>query len=274
MLLFASSNFWACQSKQLMQLCRDSENWPAIYTHLTVKLVYILSSLNNACQIFTISITGRHRESRRGQLGPLGWRRAGLQNIIGHIFLEELKIKRFRSTEGKWNPPLPLFASPSPFKKPFWSFPHRSGGTVGERGTAVLSSFSSPLSFLFLSADISPPPQSEILFLHRFEQQQQEEEEAAAEVGRWSRQKRQACGPLTTSCSLFCDTKPVPRSVLRAVLSPARHSRRRKSPFQIRISPSRVRGVESNLSGHKKDNCDPTNRSQQLFFLLSFSLLC
>lgn len=137
----------------------------------------------------------------------------------------------------------------------------------------MLSSFSSPLSFLFLSADISPPPQSEILFLHRFEQQQQEEEEAA-EVGRWSRQKRQACGPLTTSCSLFCDTKPVPRSVLRAVLSPARHSRRRKSPFQIRIAPSRVRGVESNLSGHKKDNCDPTNRSQELFFLLSFSLLC
>lgn len=158
MLLFASSNFWACQSKQLMQLCRDSENWPAIYTHLTVKLVYILSSLNNACQIFTISITGRHRESRRGQLGPLGWRRAGLQNIIGHIFLEELKIKRFRSTEGKCNPPPPFFASPSPFKQPFWSFPHRSGGTVGERGTAVLSSFSSPLSFLFLCRYQSPSP--------------------------------------------------------------------------------------------------------------------
>lgn len=87
---------------------------------------------------------------------------------------------------------------------------------------------SSPLG-LFLSADISPPPQSEILFLHRFE--------AEEEVGRWSRQKRQACGPLTTSCSLFCDTKTVPRSVLRTALSPARHSRRRNPPFQIRIAP-------------------------------------
>lgn len=74
------------------------------------------------------------------------------------FFLEELKIKRFRSTEGKCNPPPPLFASPSPFKQPFWSFPHRSGGTVGERGTAVLSSFSSPLSFLFLCRYQSPSP--------------------------------------------------------------------------------------------------------------------
>lgn len=116
------------------------------------------------------------------------------------------------------------------------------GGTVGEK-TAMLNSFP-PSQFiphsLSLSADISPPPLSEILFLHRFEQE---------EVGRWSRQKRQACGPLTTSCSLFCDTKIVPRSVLRAAaaaatattttttttaaaagaaaLSPVRHSRRR-----------------------------------------------
>lgn len=109
-------------------------------------------------------------------------------------------------------------------------------GTVGER-TAMLNSFELSLSpGLSLSADISPPPLPEIVFLHRFEQE---------EVGRWSRQKRQACGPLTTSCSLFCDTKTVPRSVLRSALSPVRHSRRRNPRFyyylgcetlQVRVS--------------------------------------
>lgn len=108
---------------------------------------------------------------------------------------------------------------------------------------------SSPLG-LFLSADISPPPQSEILFLHRFEEEE--------EVGRWSRQKRQACGPLTTSCSLFCDTKTVPRSVVSAALSPARHSRRRNLPFQIRIALKQSKGDRTICQGIKK--------SRSLFF--------
>lgn len=55
-------------------------------------------------------------------------------------------------------------------------------------------------------------------------------------MGRWSRQKRQACGPLTTSCSLFCDTKNVPRSVLCAAFSPVRHSRRRNPVYQLWIA--------------------------------------
>lgn len=76
--------------------------------------------------------------------------------------------------------------------------PPTARGTVGDK-TAMLNS-PSDISLPVYSADISPPPLSEILFLHRFEQE---------EVGRWSRQKRQACGPLATSCSLFCDTKSV-----------------------------------------------------------------
>ncbi len=122
----------------------------------------------------------------------------------------------------------PVFASPFPLKNGFWSFPHRSGDGRGEDSNVELlpSEFS-------LSADISPPPLSEILFLHRFEQE---------EVGRWSRQKRQACGPLTTSCSLFCDPKTVPTSVLRAALSPVRHTRRRNAVFQVWIAPEKSVG--------------------------------
>lgn len=100
-------------------------------------------------------------------------------------------------------------------------------GTVGER-TAMLNSFPSRFSLSVYSplvslADISPPSPVGDLFLHRFEQ----EEVVVVVVGRWSRQKRRACGPLTTSCSLFCDTETVPRSVLRAAPRPVRHSRRR-----------------------------------------------
>lgn len=89
-------------------------------------------------------------------------------------------------------------------------------GTVGDQTTILNSPWQTSLPVY--SAAIRPPPLSEILFLYRFEQ---------GEEGRWSRKKRQACGPLTTSCSLFYNTKNVPRSMLRAAVSPARHSRRR-----------------------------------------------
>lgn len=72
----------------------------------------------------------------------------------------------------------------------------------------------SPLG-LFLSADISPPPLSEILFLHRFEQE---------EVGRWSRRKGKRaalCQPHVASSAtqkLSQDPSSVVRSVLSAIV--------------------------------------------------------
>lgn len=97
----------------------------------------------------------------------------------------------------------------------FLIVPPPLGGTVGER-TAMLNSFEFTLS-VRTSAEISPPPLSEILFLHRFEQE---------EVGRWSRQKGKRAA---TSCSLFCDTETVQRSVLRTALSSVCHSQQEKS---------------------------------------------
>lgn len=180
-----------------VQLYRSSQKWPWIW-----KIPYVVikrkekktpPKLINECNVFTISITGRHRESRRGQLGPLGWRRAGLQDIIGHIF-DELKKK---SVNPRWSNVFPLLR-PLVRCGESTDGPPTARGTVGDK-TAMLNS-PSDISLPVYSADISPPPLSEILFLHRFEQE---------EVGRWSRQKRQACGPLATSCSLFCDTKSV-----------------------------------------------------------------
>lgn len=174
-------------------------------------------------KMFTVSITGRYWESWRGQLGPLGWRRAGLQDIIGHIF-DELK-KCCRSTQGNCFPPyLRLLI---PLEVFFYSSPTAWGDGRGKRQQCWTPSFRVPTLGLFLSADINPPPLSEILFLHRFLRVEQEE------VGRWSRQKRQANGPPTTSCSLFCDTKIVPRSVLHGTISLVRHSRRRNPVFQV-----------------------------------------
>lgn len=157
------------------------------------------------------------------------WLKAG--RTPGHYRPYFWRIKKSsRSTEGNV---FPLFASPYPLGNASDRSP-TARGTVGEK-TAMLNRF--PLTVLplglVLSADISPPPLSEILFLRRFEQE---------EVGRWSLQKRQACGPLTTSCSLFCDTKTVPRSVLGAAVSPVCHSRRRNPVFQVWNAPARSLG--------------------------------
>lgn len=78
--------------------------------------------------------------------------------------------------------------------------------------------------------------------------------------------KRQACGPLSTSCSLFCDTKIVPRSVLRGAFSFVRHSRRkilyfRSETLQRRVCPS-----------NENDNCGPKTESRS-FPLLTFGFL-
>lgn len=122
----------------------------------------------------------------------------------------------------------PLFVSPYPFNICFDRSP-TAWGTVGER-TAMLNCFphSSPSRFIPLCRYQSVPLPCRRVCFFRFEQE---------EVGRWSRQKRQACGPLTTSCSLFCDTKTVQRSVLRAALSLVRHSRRRNPVFQVWNAP-------------------------------------
>lgn len=87
----------------------------------------------------------------------------------------------------------------------FKSFPPPLGGR-GRRGTVGDKTAMFQLSLRYvpprsiLCRYQPPSPCREILFLHRFEQ------EEAVVVGRWSRRKRQACGPRETSCSLlFCD---------------------------------------------------------------------
>lgn len=90
--------------------------------------------------VFTVSITCRHGESRRGQLGPLGWRRAGLQDIIGHIFDEFFKKEKKKNSKStkKGVKCISLIASPllAPCEQCSNRFPHRSGGdggTVGDK---------------------------------------------------------------------------------------------------------------------------------------------
>lgn len=110
-----------------------------------------------------------------------------------------------------------------------WSFPHRLGDGRGEDSNVELFPSQFSLSvYSSLQISVSPPPLSESLFLQIWTGGGGKVESA---------KKRQACGPLTTSCSLFCDTKTVPRSVLRAALSLVRHSRRRNPVFQVWNAP-------------------------------------
>lgn len=60
-------------------------------------------------------------------------------------------------------------------------------------------------------------------------------------VGRWSRRKRQACGPRETSCShLFCDKTrlegtTVHRTAAAATFKPTTHHRRRINPVFLAL---------------------------------------
>lgn len=125
----------------------------------------------------------------------------------------------------------------------FKSFPPPLGGTVGDKTAMFQLSlrYVPPRSIL---CRYQPPfPCREILFLHRFEQEEEEEVVVVAVVGRWSRRKRQACGPRETSCSLlFCDKTrlegtTVHRAAAAAAASafkPTTHHRRRINPvFQL-----------------------------------------
>lgn len=132
---------------------------------------------------------------------------------------------------------------PSPFSSSEGSdrSPHRSGDGRGYHSSVELWFTDLPPGLLCRSR---PPLPCRRSFPHRFEQ----------EVGRWSRKKRQACGPLTTSCSLFSVVTKKKLSqgpIHRAGPAPAR---RRKKPVGLGSGSKSSPDLTSGGSSHAAVN--------------------
>lgn len=148
----------------------------------------------------------RHWQTPRGQ-GRTAWASwLKAHRSPGHYrpYFSPINKKKKKKKE-KWNKSTRVrrnpfrFPTPPPLLCSLWERCDRSpaargGGTAGD--TTATSSGLTDLP-PGLRCRYRPPLRCRRLLPHRSEQ----------EVGRWSREKRRACGPLTTSCSLFGVTK-------------------------------------------------------------------